>query len=43
MNQSELKLNARGDQHQAREKAGGQVAVGFRFSSDWLRRWREIF
>ena len=27
---------------QARENASDQVAIGFSFSSDWLRRWREI-
>ena len=27
----------------AREKAGGQVVIGFSFASDWLRKWREFF
>ena len=27
----------------AREKAGGQVVIGFGFASDWLRKWREFF
>ena len=27
---------------EARENAGDQVAVGFSFVSDWLRKWREF-
>ena len=26
----------------ARENAGNQVAIGFSFASDWLRKWREF-
>ena len=26
----------------ARENAGDQVVIGFRFSPDWLRKWREF-
>ena len=40
MNQRELKANTR-NQRQARENACDQVAIGFRFASDWLRSWRE--
>ena len=42
MNQSELKLNTR-SRRQARENACDQVKFGFGFTSDWLRKWREIF
>ena len=27
---------------QARENASDQVAIGFGFGSDWLRRWHEF-
>ena len=27
----------------AREKAGGQIVIGFNSASDWLRKWREFF
>ena len=37
-----LKANTR-NQRQARENACDQVAIGFGFASDWLRRWREFF
>ena len=42
MNQSELEANTR-NQHQARENACEQVAIGLSFTSDWTRKWREIF
>ena len=41
MNQWELEANTR-DQRQARENACDQVAIGFGFVSDWLRRWRDF-
>ena len=41
MNQWELKANTR-NRRQARENARDQVAIGFGFESDWLRRCREI-
>ena len=41
MNQWELEANTR-DRRQARENACDQVAIGFGFASDWLRRWREF-
>ena len=28
---------------QARENAGDQVAIGFSFKSEWLRKWHEFF
>ena len=39
MNQWELKVNTR-DRRKARENACDQVAIGFAFASDWLKRWR---
>ena len=42
MNQWELEENTR-NQRQARENAYDQVAIGFGFAPDWLRRWREFF
>ena len=42
--QWELKLNTCILPHldQARENASDQVAIGFSFASDWLKRWREF-
>ena len=31
------------NRRQARENAREQVAIGFGFTSDWPRKWREIF
>ena len=42
MYQSELGANIR-NRRQTRENAYDQVAIGFGFASDWLKRWREIF
>jgi len=42
MNQSELEANTC-NRRQARENACEQVAIGFGFTSDWSRTWREIF
>ena len=42
MNQSELEANTC-NRRQARENACEQVAIGFGFTSDWSRKWREIF
>jgi len=42
MNQSELEANT-GNWLQARENACEQVAIGLSFSSDWSRKWCEIF
>ena len=41
MNQSELEANTC-SRRQARENARKQVAIGFGFTSDWLKKWREI-
>ena len=41
MNQSELVANTC-SWRQARENAFEQVTIGFSFTSDWLRKWREI-
>ena len=41
MNQSELEANAC-NRRRAREKAREQVVIGFVFTSDWLRKWREL-
>ena len=42
MNQSELEANTR-NRCQARENACEQVVIGLSFTSDWWRKWREIF
>ena len=41
MNQSECEANTRNGR-QARENACGQVTIGFGFTSDLLRKWREF-
>ncbi len=42
MNQSKLEANTC-SWHEARENVRERVTIGFGFSSDWLRKWREIF
>ena len=42
MNQSELEANTC-DRRQAPENACEQVAIGLSFTSDWSRKWRELF
>jgi len=42
MNQSELEANTC-NRRQARENACEQVTIGLSFTSDWSRKWREIF
>ncbi len=42
MNQSKLEANTCG-WHEARENVREQVMIGFGFTPDWMRRWREIF
>ncbi len=42
MNQSKLEANTC-SRHEARENVRERVAIGFGFSSDWPRKWREIF
>ena len=42
MNQSELEGNTC-NRRQARENACKQVVIGLSFTSDWSRKWREIF
>ena len=42
MNQSELEANTC-NRRKARENACEQVAIGLSFTSDWSRKWREIF
>ena len=39
--QSELEANT-SKRRQARENASDQVAIGFSFASDWLKKWPEI-
>ena len=41
-NQSELEANIC-KWRQARENARREVKIGFDFTSDWLRKWREIY
>ena len=42
MNQSELEAN-NCTRRQARENASEQVTISFDLTSDWLRKWHEIF
>ncbi len=42
MNQSKLEAT-KCNWHEARESVREQVTIGFGFTSDWLRKWREIF
>ena len=42
MNQSKLEANTC-SRHEARENMHEQVAIGFGFTFDWLRKWRELF
>ena len=42
-NQWEHEENARNHAAPARENACDQVAIGFGFASDWLRKWHEFF
>ena len=42
INQSELETNPC-NRRQARENACTQVTIGFGFTSDWFRNWREVF
>ena len=42
MNQSKLEANTC-SRHEARENVCERVTIGFGFSSDWLRKWREFF
>ena len=42
MNQSEIEANTSNKRH-VRENASEQVTIGFGFTSDWLRKWRELF
>ena len=42
MNQSELEANTC-HRRQARENACEQVVIGLSVTSDWSRKWREIF
>ena len=37
-----VKIKGKSKVPEARENAGDQVAVGFSFVSDWLRKWREL-
>ena len=42
MNQSELEANTC-NRRQARENACERVRIGLNFTSDWLRKWRDVF
>ncbi len=42
MNQSKHEANTC-SWYEARENMRERVTIGFGFSSDWLRKWREIF
>ena len=40
VNQSKLEVIAR-RQHKARENVHARATIGFGFTSDWLKKWRE--
>ena len=40
MNQSEIEADT-SNKRQARENAYEEITIGFGFTSDWLRKWRE--
>ena len=42
VNQSKLELITR-SRHKARENVHAQATIGFGFTSDWLKMWRENF
>ena len=42
MNQSKIEANT-SSKRQARQNACEQFTIGFGLSSDWLRKWRELF
>ena len=42
MNQSKLEVTTR-SRPKARENMRARVTIGFGFTSDWLKKWREIF
>ena len=42
VNQSELEVTAR-SRHKARENVHARATIGFDFTSDWLKKWRENF
>ena len=43
MNNEPLNHSEPGSRRQARENVCELVTIGFDFTSDWLRMWREIF
>ena len=42
VNQSRLEVIIR-SRHKARENVHAQATIGFAFTSDWLKKWRENF
>ena len=42
VNQSKLEVITR-SRHKARENVHAQATIGFGFTSDWLKKWRENF
>jgi len=42
MNQSEIEANT-SNYRQARQNPCEQVTIGLGFTSDWLRKWHELF
>ncbi len=38
-----IKTQSKCSRHEARENVRARVTIGFGFTSDWLRKWREIF
>ena len=42
VNQSKLEVITR-SRHKARENVHARATIGFGFTSDWLKKWRENF
>ena len=42
VNQSKLEVIIR-SRHKARENVNARATIGFGFTSDWLKKWRENF
>ena len=42
LNQSRHEVSTR-SRHKARENVHAQATIGFAFTSDWLKKWRENF
>ena len=41
--QSSKPIKTRSSRHKARENVNAQATIGFGFTSDWLKKWRDNF